>query len=739
MTLSAFSRIAAAACLASLAFAVSALAAPASHAAAQATPTAVAFRVTNPIRVDGQLEERDWREAPPIGPLLQREPREGAEPSEATEIRVLYDEDTLYVGVVCRDRTPSAIVSTQLLRDADLESDDSIFVVLDPFFDHRNGFFFQVNPSGARADGQVANNAEHWNRDWDGIWDAAARITEEGWVAEIAIPFKTLRFKPGQSVWGLNVERRLKRHNETDRWASARQDIWITNLSAAGRLEGLEGIRQGRGLDIRPYASGGEESSDGKFTGGIDIFKNLTPNLNASLTVNTDFAETEADIRQVNLTRFPLFYPEKRSFFLEGAGIFEMAGAGTGFMHAPDVLPFFSRRIGLIEQETAEGEEENAQVPILAGTKVVGRQGDYNIGFLDVQTRDLGDNPVTGQNLLVARVSRNLFRESFVGGIVTNGNPQGTGRNTLVGADARFATSNFHGSGKNLSLSLYLLRTDDRAANAGDYAMGANIDYPNDLWDMSLTWKQIGESFNPALGFVPRTGIRKASTGISYKPRPDKWGIRQFYFELRPQYITNLHNRVENWRVFTAPLNIHTDSGERVELNYTPEFERLEEPFEIYTGVIIPTGSYQWTRWSAQVETANKRPWVVRLETSWGGFYDGTRRQLQLQLTLKPSTHVMLSLQAERNDISLVEGTFFTQLLTVRGDYNFSPDVSWANLVQYDNESRIFGVQSRFRWILKPGSDLFVVLNRGWYRERDGRYLLNFDKGSVKLQYTFRL
>jgi hypothetical protein len=691
----------------------------------QTVPSAAAVHVTGTIRIDGVLDEEAWRHATAIGPLMQADPDEGASAAEQTEVRVLFTESTLYFGILCRDRTPKAIVATQLTRDGDLESDDSVLIAIDPFLDHRNGFFFQVNPAGARVDGQIANNSEDTNRDWDGIWEAAARITADGWVAEIAIPFKTLRFKPGQTTWGLNVERRIKRRNETDRWAGARRDVWTANLSEAGRLEGLEGIHQGRGLDIRPYVSGGEQNSDGKFTGGVDVFKNLTPNMNASVTVNTDFAETEVDARQINLTRFPLFFPEKRAFFLEGAGVFDVAATNE-----ESVLPFFSRRIGLLGGQ---------EVPILAGAKIVGRQSDYNIGLLDVQTRELDGYPAAAQNLLAARVSRNVFRQSWVGAIITNGNPTGAGGNTLVGADARFATSTFHGD-KNLSSSWFLLRTDDQASGTTDYAYGGNIDYPNDLWNTSFGYRVIGENFRPALGFVPRTGIRRISPGIAFKPRPGRWGIRQFHFEIEPVWVGDMHNVVQSWDVFTAPFNVEMESGEHFEFNYIPAYERLPEPFEIADGVVIPAGSYRMTQWGVQAETADKRPWVVRLEYSWGTFYDGTRRELQFGLTLKPSTHVAAAIEIDRNDVALREGTFQTQVVTVRGDYNFSPDVSWANLVQYDNESRVLGVQSRFRWILRPGNDIFVVFNRGWYRrEWDGRYLPRFDKGSLKLQYTFRL
>jgi uncharacterized protein DUF5916 len=368
-------------------------------------PVATARRATGAIHVDRRLTESDWDAAPSIGPLTQREPIEGREPTEPTDVRVLFNERSIYIGIVCQETHPRGLISTQLTRDANLDVDDRVTIVLDPSFDHRNGFFFQLNPSGARSDGQISNNAQSLSRDWDGIWDAAVSRSSVGWTAEIEIPFKTLRFRPDQSVWGFNVERQIKHLFETDRWAAARVTSWIGNLADAGELTGLEGARQGHGLDVRPYVSGGEDTRDRQFTGGLDVFKNLTPNLNASVTVNTDFAETEADIRQVNLTRFPVFFPEKRAFFLEGAEVFDVAGLAGG----TDLIPFFTRRIGIHGDETTGGE-----VPIGAGAKVVGRQSDYNIGVLDVQTRDLPDGSLLAQNLFAARVSRNLFEQSWV-------------------------------------------------------------------------------------------------------------------------------------------------------------------------------------------------------------------------------------------------------------------------------------------------------------------------------------
>jgi uncharacterized protein DUF5916 len=690
-------------------------------------PVATARRATGRIRLDGRLDEPDWKDAPPIGALVQREPLEGRPASEATEVRVLVDEQAIYFGIVCAESHPRGMVSTQLTRDANLDVDDRVTIVLDPFFDHRNGFFFEVNPAGARSDGQISNNAQSLTRDWDGIWDAAVARTADGWSAEIAIPFKTLRFRPDQTVWGFNVERQIKHLFETDRWAAARVTSWIGNLADAGQLTGLEGARQGHGLDVRPYASGGWDTGDGQFTGGVDVFKNLTPNLNASITINTDFAETEADIRQVNLTRFPLFFPEKRTFFLEGAGVFDVAGLAGG----TDLIPFFTRRIGLHGDEITGGE-----VPIGAGAKIVGRQSDYNIGVLDVETRDLADAPLRRQNLFAARVTRNVFEQSWIGAIVTNGSPDGAGRNNLVGADARFATSKFRGD-KNVSLDLFVERTDDQTRGT-DYAGGFGLSYPNDRWDLFLNWKQIGDSFQPALGFVPRAGIRTTTARIAFQPRPNRRGIRQFFFELEPEYITNLGNRLENWRFFIAPFNVRTESGEHLEWNIIPEFEHLDAPFEIYPGVIVPPGSYQWHKYRAEANTATKRRWVIDVAYWWGGLYDGTRKQTGLGVTLKPNAHLALALRVDRNDISLREGRFYTQVTTARADYNFTPNVSWQNLEQYDNESRLLSFQSRFRWILKPGNDLFVVVNRGWVKTPDGSFESTFDRASSKLQYTFR-
>jgi hypothetical protein len=713
--------------------AVTAIAVPGARAQpeTQSLQPAAALRVSTPIRLDGMLDEDAWAGARVITGLAQVEPVQGAAPSEETEVRVVFDAANLYVAITCRDRTPAAIVATQLGRDSDLEVDDHVVIVIDPFLDQRNGFFFIVNPAGARTDGQISNNSRNMSTEWDGIWDARARITPEGWVAEIAIPFKSLRFRPGESTWGLNIQRQIKRRQEIVRWAAPRNDVWVSNLSAAGRLDGLEGLQQGKGLDIRPFVTSGQTNSDWTSKIGLDVVKSITPNVTAVATVNTDFAETEVDSRQVNLTRFPLFFPEKRTFFLEGAGVYDVAGLGSGGEGPPpDLLPFHSRTIGLYRGQ---------EVPILAGGKASGRQSGYNIGVLDVQTKDttVRSGDLAAQNLFAMRVSRNILEQSWVGVIATRGDPSGATSNSLLGFDARFATSRF-GGGQNLGLELFALRTED-SSSGSDYAYGIRVEYPNDRWQAMAGFKQIGERFRPALGFAPRTGIRKMEAEFGFNPRPHRFGIRQISLTAGPTVIANLDGRTESWDVFTHLPQIEFESGEEVSLQVIPTFDRLVEPFEIQPGVVISPGSYQWTQWQVEASTASKRPWVVEVEMARGGFYTGTMTQLATGITVKPSRYVAVTADLELNDVSLPEGDFVAKVASVRLDLRASTNLTWSNQVQYDTDSRLVGFQSRFRWILKPGNDVFFVVGRGWLKQGDGRYARDFDSGSAKLQYTFRL
>lgn len=689
----------------------------------------------SPIRVDGRLDDVAWRSAANLGPLTQREPVEGALPSENTVVLVTVDADHLYVGVRCDDREPSRIVKTQMGRDADLQNDDNIEIVLDTFLDHRNGYYFQVNALGARADGLISNNSDP-RKEWDGIWDARAVVTDTGWSVEIAVPFKTLNFDPHRSSWGFNIQRTIRRKQETIRWRAARQNMRLAQLSEAGEIGGLANLRQGRGLDLRPYALGrvGRDVSGAPARGdlavGLDVTQNVTPNLTGTITVNTDFAETEVDARQINLTRFSLFFPEKRAFFLQNADIFQTTGLGqrADQTRGTDLIPFHSRRIGLTS--------DREPVPILAGAKLAGRVGRWTVGVLDIETdrfRTLGR-----RNFFVGRAARQLGRQSLVGALVTAGDPEAPGTRPLAGVDGRYARSDLFGD-KNLVVEGALFRTFLPAGvdPGSRWAAAWRVDYPNDPLGINVSYKEIGEQFSPGLAFVPRRGIRKANYNIDYFQRPRKWGIRHQHWELLTETIHDPDWRLLNWRIFTAPLNLRTESGEHIEWNWIPQYEFLDVPFRIRPGVVVPAGGYTMNRYRAEFNSATRRAWIVDLSVQYGDFYDGSRVETSAAVRYRPSVHLAFRLSVNRNDVDLPHGTFRTAIWQAQVDLGVSPDLNLSNTLQYDTDSHLAGLNTRLRWTIDPGNDLFIVLNVGVRRELD-RWEAAYDRVTVKLQYTWR-
>ncbi len=495
-------------------------------------PRVVAGVATAPVRLDGVLDEEAWQQAGVIADLVQQAPKPGAPTPYRTEVRVLVDGDTLYLGVTCLDPDPSRIAVHTMQRDGDLTGDDTVAFILDPFGDRTTGYFFQVNAAGARQDG-LYSDPENIPLDWDGIWEARARVNPQGWTAEIAIPSLTLRFPKGQTAWGFNVERRIARDRIVVRWTGTTLDALLGDLRRAGELGGVEELRQGRGWSVSPY---GLVRSERDFTtdeattkpdAGLDVSYSLGPELTGVLTLNTDFAETEVDTRQINLTRFPLFYPEKRQFFNDGANQFSF---GLGLEE--EFIPFFSRRVGLFEGE---------QVPIRGGVKLVGRQGRWGIGVLDVQTEDISAAP--GSNLFAGRVTYDVDQHLRLGVIATDGNPDGIHDNSLAGVDAVWRTSTFRGD-KNFSVGVWGARTDGDVPAGKRSGYGFKVDYPNDLWDVAAIYTEFGDGLNPALGFLPRPGTRWYTASLSYQPRPQQgwWAgwVRQFKFELEPQVVTDL-------------------------------------------------------------------------------------------------------------------------------------------------------------------------------------------------------
>ncbi|MBI4601281.1 MAG: hypothetical protein HY721_04890 [Planctomycetes bacterium] len=661
-----------------------------------------AERVAKGPVVDGRLDDEAWKAAESGGPLVQATPYEGTEPSFPTDFKVVYDGESLYVGVWCYDPQPETIVATEMAHDGRITADDYVIVVLDTFLDRRNGYELRTNPNGARGEALISDNVSV-NESWDGIWTAAATIDGEGWKAELAIPFKTLSFDPGSDTWGFNILRNIKRLSERDRWVAARPEIHTYNVAEAGNLTGLRGLEQGLGLDVTPYALGrhrwDHETSDEDFVSelGGDARYRITPNLTASLSYNTDFAETEVDARQVNLSRFPLFFPEKRAFFLEDSGIFRFGGLGSS------LIPFFSRRIGL----SSEGEV----VPIVAAGKLTGRLHGFNVGVLDAVVDSGGD--LGHKNAFAARVTRNVLEQSSVGLLATLGDPSSEEESFTGGGDFGYRTTRLFGDNVLQANAFVLGSYTEGFAGRDNLAYGASVSMPNDLYSASAQVFQIDEDFNPALGFVPRKGVRAYSGSLSYTPRPRAVEeVRQLYFTYSTTHYTDLDDRLDTASHSLYPLYVLLESSDTVFFSLNAQFDSPQEDFEISRDVVIPADEYWWGYMATGFETASKRPAELEVSYSVGDFYDGERSSYSTAVDLKPSKHFVVRFSHSLNQVRLPEGDFDTRLGSVRMQVSFTPDLIWHHLVQHDSVSDTIGYQSRVAWEVRPGARLFVVLNQ---------------------------
>jgi hypothetical protein len=698
-----------------------------------ARPTLAVGALRGTLRLDGVLDEPAWAGAPAIQGLTMTEPDEGGTPVAATIVRVLADGHDLVIGVLALDPDPSGIVSTSKARDPEMRNEDYVKLVLDPFLDGRTGFIFAVNPGAARYDALVSRTSEEGeDSQWDAVWEARTSRGPEGWSAEIRIPLQSLTFDASLDRWGFNVERRVERLQEVSRWASPVRDAQLAQTSRAGLLTGLPKSDTGLGLTVRPavvpaLSKRGEDGSWGRdLEPSLDVFQRLGSNLTAMATVNTDFAETEVDTRQTNLTRFPLFFPEKRSFFLEGSDLFNF-GIGLTQWRSSDIVPFFSRRVGLYE---------GASVPLEVGGKVTGRVAGTSVAALVLHTGDVAG--VVGASTMGAfRVRQNVLEESTVGVVGTFGDPTGAGGSYLVGGDFTYHTSRFRGS-KTLEAGLWGLATDREGLEGEKTAFGASVAYPNDVWNLSLTGLRVGDGFDPALGFVPRMGFYKASFNGEFTVYPGSipW-IRSMVHEMRPTVYWSLDGKWESYRLFHAPINWQLESGDRIEVNVNPEGERLVEPFEIADGVVIQPGSYHHVRYRLETGLAAKR--LVSGQVTWwfGSFYDGSLDQLEAQLRIKPSELVTFELTGTRNIGHLEAGDFDQKVVGVRGVLNVSSDLQVASFVQYDDETKQLGTNTRLRWTFDPLGDLFVVYNYNVVDRLD-RWALDATQLMVKVQYALR-
>lgn len=680
------------------------------------------------IRVDGVLDEAAWSTAQEADGFLQTDPFEGAPPTFRTAVRALASRTELIIGVVCYDAQIEKIVSFSVQRDAALNSEDHIRVVLGPFRDGRSGYVFAVNPSGARYDALINLGAQGENPAWDGIWEAATTKSPDGWSAEIRIPIQTVSFKPGLREWHFNVQRQVQRLLETSRWAFPTRQHQVTQTSRAGLLTDLPEFALGRGFTVRPAVTVGgglpapAAAVEGEFQPSLDITKRLGSNVLTSLTVNTDFAETEVDTRRTNLTRFPLFFPEKRTFFLEGSDIFQV-----GPLPNRDVIPFFSRRIGLVN---------GREVPVIAGGKVNGRVANTNFGALVVGTGTESGVVDNRAAMAVARVKRNLWRESSIGAIATFGDPLGRTGSWLGGLDFSYATTRFRGD-QNLTIGFFVLAAG-RDGLRTDTAQAFKLDYPNDTWDLAFWYKRVGPDFDPSFGFVPRRGVQLWNQAMRRYWRPASGPIQEIMFAVRPFVATDLSNTWESYNVQIQVINWLFRSGDRIQVHESPVGERLLVPFEISPNVVIPAGSYTWRRHRLVLTTAEKRRFSTEVSWVFGDFYDGQLDEIAGALTWKPTPLYTVEFSGERN-VGRLEGGEFTQtLVATRLSINVSPDLSVASYAQYDTVSDSIGINTRLRWTFLPVADLFVVYNHN-LRSLVDRWQTESNQLLIKLQYAWRM
>jgi len=682
-------------------------------------------RAAAPPVIDGVLDEEAWQLASQVEDLHEVQPTEYAAASERTVVYLLYDKDAIYIGARLYDSDPSAITARILRQGDEVFGDDWFSVLLDPFHDRRSGYRFLTNPNGLRQEGLFQNiSEEQW--DWEGIWYTASTIDEQGWVTEIAIPFKTLSFNPENDTWGINFRRAIARRDERTGWVSRNRN---SDPSTSGTVVGLVGLEQGVGLDVVPSLSISERRPfDGTATTtdtdpSLDVFYKLTPSLTSALTINTDFSATEVDDRQVNLTRFGLFFPEKRDFFLQDADIFEFGGLEQ------NGRPFDSRRIGL--------SDDGEPIDLRVGGKLTGRVGRFNIGALSVRQDELEALPA--DNATVARASANLLEESNIGMILTEGNPGQTVDNSLVGVDFLYRHSRLPG-GKLVEVNAWTQESDTEGETADQSAYGMLVNMPNNTgWRGYFGYDSLDEGFNPGLGFLNRPGVRTLYFGTEYTHRPVDGIARAVWGGYEAERIELLSGELQSQAVEYQLIAVENRVGDGLGLQYEAEQEQLDEDFEIHNGIVIPLGHYSFGNTRLSIETADHRKVWGGLEFQTGDFYDGEREQVEAEINWRPSGRFGTGISYELNDIDLPQGSFVTRLVEFRTDVAFSSKLSWVTRIQYDNVSEVMGVNLRLHWIPEAGREGFFVINHNLEDfDLDNRFHSALSEASVKFSYTFR-
>jgi hypothetical protein len=694
--------------------------------------------------IDGVLDDELWRTATVISDMHQLMPVDHGEPSERSEFYLAYSDRFLYIGARLYDDDPSGISARQLVQGGGMGFDDAFEFILDTFNTGRTGYQFQVNPNGIRREG-VYENPNSLNNDWSGIWLVESRVDEQGWTAEVAIPFNTLNFDPSQTEWGFTIARKIARKNEEIAWSSFNRNI---SPSTTGLIYGIRDIRQGVGLDVIPsiaMASSEDYIADtnkNRIDPSLNVFYKITPNLTGAVTFNTDFSATEVDNRQVNLSRFSLFFPEKRDFFLQDVDIFSFGGrsgggfggggggggGGGNFGNNQNGIPFYSRRIGL--------SNTGQPIDIDAGAKLTGRVGRLNVGALAVQQGDYGT--LAGQQVFVGRASANILSESNVGVIFTNGNPTSTQSNRLYGADFRYQNTRFS-ERYGMRGNAFYQQTDTPGRNGDDKAYGVsmNMETQSTGFGGGVGYERFGEDYFPALGFANQVGIESYSINGRYRyffQGNPLFRLMNSFF--RYDYTTRLDTGdMDSETLFFRPVNLNTHQGDQIGVGFARNREGLDRPFMISPGVIIPAGKYAFTEYNMEFNMSNTRPLSLGMQLNAGEFYNGDRKRGRLGFDWRPDEHFSINMSYDVQDISLPAGDFMVKLVSANMNYAFNAKWSWVNLIQYDNASSSVGLNSRLRWNPQAGEDLYLVINYGF--DSEGVFsAISREKAEIALKYT---
>jgi hypothetical protein len=679
---------------------------------------AQAVRVEHSPRLDGTLDDPLWQQASPVSDFRQREPYEGQPATERTDVRVLYSRNEIYFGIACHDSAPSGPVATQLRRDVTQELDDYFEIVIDSRHDRRNAYVFQINPLGTQRDALITDEQAQEKQDgdtgWDGVWTSEARITGDGWTATVAIPFSTLNFMRSRDVvWGLNFKRFIRRKNEEDLWSAWRRTFGANKISQAGELHGINEIGSGRLFIVKPYALGGfshlpasatasglTPGTTGLYTGGVDVKIGLRSNLVANLTGNTDFADSDVDVQQFNLTPYKLFFPEKRQFFLENAGVFDFP---MGLSSTADQL-FFSRQVG-IDPVTGQ------QVAINGGAKITGSLGGFELGVMDVDTRSSGPNPWA--NYAVVRVKKSLGESgSYVGimGIDKRSGEPLAGFNQTSGVDGRWVLF------KNLVLGGYAAQTRSPGFSGGQTNLGASAVFRSNWLDFEAEHRKTGLNFNPAVGFLERTDCICDFADATFKTRPEFAGVRELQFEGFIFHAPDTHHAVQTqeWQT-TFRADFH--NGSYTDDDIVDVFaQRLTIPFNIYKNVNIPVGVYNWSRHQLTYGTPEDRRLTVRFFERFGSYYNGRLNELRMRATYRANERLSFSLgpQWNRFRLPLTDGNFSVVFGALETDYAFSRFLSLSTILQLDTaNAQAASANFRLRWNYRPDSDLYVIYTAG--------------------------